>query len=224
MRLSSLFENDSSEIINDYLLLNTLYGTFGKADRDSFLRHYEKEKAETGKFNVNEYIEKMPAGWKTNFRENEHLNDYQISGNEVKFDLSFSLYIYDFAGPPPFILKRGHEIYEFAIYRNCSKLTEYPSWFPSEIYRYQQVGTSIKSFKNITKVIKECVEMHFGFEETLKDVSYLAGIQHLKFVAFDGNSKLDRHVNKYLDETSKEGRDIFDLHSYLIDNGMEEFA
>lgn len=223
MKLRNLFENDTAAKIKEYIFLNVLYGTFGIADREAFLKFFHESKEQ---FKATEYINKMPPGWQKNFwHENEHdLSNYTISGNEVEFDYGFVLYTYDFAGAPPFEFKKNFEIYSFGVFENCKSLTEYPSWFPKHMDQYQQVGTSIKSFKNIHKVIQSAGELYFGKDEVIRNVSYIAGIKNLNRLEFSGYPELTKVVNNYLRETPVDERDILDLQDYLIDNDFENFA
>ena len=223
MKLTHLFEHDTGAKIEEYILLNTLYGSFGLADREAFLKFFHESKDE---FKATAYIDKMPVGWQKNFfHENESdLKYYKISGNEVEFEMGFVIYIYDFAGPPPFKFKSSFEVYNFGVFEQCKTLTEFPSWFPNHVDKYQQVGTSIKSLKNIHKIIESAGDLYFGKDETISNVSYIAEIKNLDFVEFSSKKELTESVNSYLKNTPKEERDIFDLQDHLIDSGFKDYA
>lgn len=223
MKLTHLFEQDNQAHIKEYILLNTLFGTFGMADREAFLKFYHSSKDE---FKATAYINKMPVGWQKNFwDENESdLKFYKISGNEVEFEMSFVLYIYDFAGAPPFKFKKNFEVYSFGMFEQCKTLTELPAWFPNRVNKYQQVGTSIKSLKNIHKVIESAGDLYFGKDETISKASYIAGIKNLDYVEFSGIPNLTKSVNNYLKSAPKNDRDIFDLQEHLIGDNLEAYA
>lgn len=223
MKLTHLFENDTEAKIKEYILLNVLYGTFGLNDREDFLKFYHSSKDE---FKATAYINKMPPGWQRNFWEenDSDLKHYKISGNEVEFEMGFVIYIYDFAGPPPFKFKRNFEVYNFGVFEQCAKLTEFPSWFPNHVDKYQQVGTSIKSLKNIHKVIESAGDLYFGKDEVISNVSYIAEIKNLDYVEFSAKKELTTSVNNYLKNTPKEERDIFDLQDHLIEDGFKDYA
>jgi hypothetical protein len=90
--------------------------------------------------------------------------------------------------------------------------------------QYQQVGASIKSFKNIHKVIESCESMYFGKDETVRNVPYLAEIKNLDNVEFSGYLELTKSVNKYLEATKFEERSALSLQEHLLDDGFETFA
>jgi hypothetical protein len=225
MKLENIFTNGFEAKIKEYILLNVLYGALGHADREQFLKFYKESKDE---FKATAYINKMPPGWSRNFwHENStdlDPSNYKITGNEVEFINGFVLYIYDIAGPPPFTFKKNFEIYSFGVFNGCKLITEFPSWFPKHMDQYQQVGTSIKSLKNIHKVIQSAGELYFGKDETIRDVSYIAGIKNLVRLEFSGNPELTKSVNKYLRETPVDERDILDLQDHLIDNEFKDYA
>ena len=64
MKLRNLFENDTAAKIKEYIFLNVLYGTFGIADREAFLKFFHESKEQ---FKATEYINKMPSGWQKKF-------------------------------------------------------------------------------------------------------------------------------------------------------------
>ena len=227
MKLTNLFESSQDDICEDYILANALYGNLPNNRREEFAEFYRKYK---GKPKLAQYFleRKLDPQTRKNFM-NENEDD--LKRTEVKngvfdaeYGLGFSLYIYDFAGAPPFKFKEDVEVYDFTVFNNCSTLTDFPDWFPRKISRYQQVGTSIKSFKNIHKVIESCGDMYFGKDEPIKGVSYLAEIKNLGSVEFSGNLELTHLVDKYLKETDQEDRSIFDLQDLLVDNNLAEFA
>lgn len=227
MKLTNLFEATQEEIFDDYILTNTLYGALAAPEGEKFKAFYKtvKGKPKAAKY----YLEnKMTTQARKNFLyyNEDDLKRVSFSGEnlDVEYGSNFAIYIYDFAGPPPFKFKRNDEVFDFTMFNECKTLTEYPSWFPNHIARYQQVGTSIKSFKNIHKVIESCGDMYFGQDEVIKNVSYLAEIKNLDNVEFSGYPELTKSVNKYLESTAKEDRDAISLQTHLIDDDFETFA
>lgn len=227
MKLTTLFEATQDEICEDYILANILFGNLPHNLREGFAEFYLKFK---GKPKLAKYFleRKLDPQTRINFM---HENKDDLKRTKVKngifdatYGLGFTLYIYDFAGAPPFKFKEGVEVYDFTVFNNCSSLTEFPDWFPSNISSYQQVGTSIKSFKNIHKVIESCGSLYFGVNEVIKNVSYLAEIKNLNDIEFSGHPELTRSVNNYLKVTAPEDRDALSLQSHLIDDDFETFA
>lgn len=230
MKLNNLlFEATQEEIFDDYILTNTLYGSLQAGVREEFVQFYKNAKSKNKNKIAKYYLAtKMTPQARNNFlRENKDtLKHMTFSGEylEVEYNLGFTVYVYDFAGPPPFKFKKNSEVYSFGVFEACASLTEYPSWFPNHIATYQQVGSSIKSFRNIHKVIESCGEMYFGQDETIRNVSYLAEIKNLDRVEFAGYPELTKSVNNYLQGTAQEDRDAIGLQDHLIDDDFETFA
>jgi len=227
MKIQNLFESSRQEVFEDYILLNTLYSSLNEAKREEFKKYYAtvKGKPKAAKYFI-EY--KMTTTQRNNFYHDnsDDLKRVTFSGEFIDdtYSLGFTIYVYDLGGPPPFKFKRNDEIYDFGVFDNCSTLTEYPTWFPNHIGRYHQVGTSIKSLKNIHKVIESCGDMYFGKNESFKNASYLAEVKNLDNVEFTGNLKVSDVVNTYLKNTDYKDRSIFDLQDHLIESGFEEYA
>ena len=230
MKLNTLLESTQEEIFEDYILANLLYGNLNGNDRPKFAEFYKNAKSKNMQKIAKYYLErKMDQSERDKFLHNnkDDLKQVRFNGEflDCEYGLGITIYIYDIAGAPPFKFKRGEEIYDFGVYGTCETLTEFPSWFPNHMTRYQQDGTGIKSLKNIHKVIESCGELYFsGSDDCLRNVSYLAGIKNLDRVEFAGNIKVTDAVNSYLDSTHRDERDILDLQDHLIDNGFEQFA
>ena len=228
MKIANLLnEETQEEKFENYILLNTLYGSFREADRKEFEEYLRKygNQPKSGTY----YLErKMPPQAKKIFLydHEDALKRISFQGEyiDIGFSLGFTFYAYDLLGPPLFKFKRNVEIYNFGVFGDCSTLTEYPSWFPNHISQYHQVGASIKSFKNIHKVIESCESMYFGKDETIRNVPYLAEIKNLNDAEFSGYPELTRSVNKYLEATKFEERSALSLQEHLLDNGFETFA
>lgn len=235
MKIANLLvEETQEEKFENYILLNTLYGSFREADRKEFEEYLRKygNQPKSGTY----YLErKMSPQARKNFLHDSEDDLKRVSFHgeyiDVEYSLGFSFYALDLIGPPPFKFKRNDEIYNFVVFNNCSTLTEYPSWFPNHISQYQQVGASIKSFKNIHKVIESCGSMYFGKDETIRNVPYLAEIKNLNDVEFSGYPELTKSVNKYLQismnsdrSIRQEERSALSLQEHLLDEGFETFA
>lgn len=227
MKLSNLFESSREMTPEEYILLNVLYGSLHEPKRVEFEKFYHSM---AGKPKIAEYYieRKMSDFDRKRFYEDYGSDIKNVSFNgefiEVESSLGLTIYIYDLAGKPPFKFERNQEVYTFGVFNNCKNLTEFPSWFPNHISQYQQVGTSIKSFKNIHKVIESCGDLYFGKDETIRNVSYIAEIKNLDRVEFSAKPELTKSVNSYLNSTSREDRNAVDLQSHLIDNGFKEYA
>ena len=230
MKLHTLLEATQQEIYEDYLLANLIYGNLRGPDRPKFEEFYKNAKSKNMSKIAKYYLErKMNTDDRQKFLHDnkDDLKRFKFSGDffDCEYGLGITIYVYDIVGAPPFKFKRGDEIFDFGVYGSCETLTEFPSWFPNHIARYQQDGTGIKSLKNIHKVIESCSELYFGTkDDCIRNISYLAGIKNLDRVEFAGNVKVTDAVNTYLDSTHKDERDILDLQDHLIDNGFEQFA